>query len=156
MNNCIICKKELELVENNEYQPYGGGEVNFIFSFGSAKFDKSPGTTKYFGYICDECAESFVNQMEERMTDFNGEPFTSGYTLGDDNVFKDLGFDDEESEELAQETVDKILEKAKLGYCPKCGEPGKTRERRPNGNDKCVKGHVYPSNKSVFHKMKPR
>jgi len=31
------------------------------------------------------------------------------------------------------------------GYCPKCGAPGVQRERRLNGNDKCTKGHVYPS-----------
>lgn len=35
------------------------------------------------------------------------------------------------------------------GYCPYCGEPGKTRERRPNGNDKCVNGHVYPSKNAL-------
>ena len=32
-----------------------------------------------------------------------------------------------------------------LGYCPQCGQPGAMRERRPNGNDKCMMGHVYPS-----------
>lgn len=31
------------------------------------------------------------------------------------------------------------------GYCPACGAPGKTRERRPNGNDTCENGHTYPS-----------
>lgn len=31
------------------------------------------------------------------------------------------------------------------GYCPKCGAPGKQRERRPNGNDICENGHEYPS-----------
>lgn len=34
---------------------------------------------------------------------------------------------------------------ALYGYCPKCGESGMWRERRPNGNDKCFAGHVYPS-----------
>ena len=29
--------------------------------------------------------------------------------------------------------------------CPKCGSPGVSRERRPNGNDKCEGGHSYPS-----------
>jgi hypothetical protein len=32
-----------------------------------------------------------------------------------------------------------------IGYCPKCGEPGMIRERRPNGNDQCPNGHSYPS-----------
>jgi hypothetical protein len=31
------------------------------------------------------------------------------------------------------------------GYCPACGAPGKTRERRPNGLDTCENGHTYPS-----------
>lgn len=31
------------------------------------------------------------------------------------------------------------------GRCPVCGEPGKDRERRPNGNDTCPNGHSYPS-----------
>ena len=35
------------------------------------------------------------------------------------------------------------------GYCPHCGAPGKTRERRPNGNDTCENGHVYPSSAAL-------
>lgn len=35
------------------------------------------------------------------------------------------------------------------GFCPTCGCHGKTRERRPNGNDTCALGHVYPSAKAV-------
>ena len=35
---------------------------------------------------------------------------------------------------------------AVYGYCPECGAKGVMRERRPNGNDKCEKGHTYPSN----------
>lgn len=31
------------------------------------------------------------------------------------------------------------------GYCPHCGALGVSRERRPDGNDKCQNGHVYPS-----------
>ncbi len=31
------------------------------------------------------------------------------------------------------------------GFCPKCGKPGVSRERRLNGNDTCEAGHVYPS-----------
>lgn len=29
------------------------------------------------------------------------------------------------------------------GFCPICGEPGTTRERRPNGDDACANGHRY-------------
>lgn len=31
------------------------------------------------------------------------------------------------------------------GWCPMCGAPGISRERRPNGNDTCKSKHVYPS-----------
>jgi hypothetical protein len=31
------------------------------------------------------------------------------------------------------------------GYCPHCGNAGIKRERRPDGNDTCESGHVYPS-----------
>lgn len=35
------------------------------------------------------------------------------------------------------------------GRCPLCGAAGRVRERRPNGNDTCVNGHVYPSASAV-------
>ena len=38
---------------------------------------------------------------------------------------------------------------AVYGYCPKCGAKGVQRERRPDGNDKCVNGHTYPSSKAT-------
>ena len=31
------------------------------------------------------------------------------------------------------------------GFCPTCGHPGVKRERRPDGDDTCEHGHVYPS-----------
>jgi hypothetical protein len=31
------------------------------------------------------------------------------------------------------------------GFCPVCGAPGKSRDRTPNGNDRCENGHVYSS-----------
>jgi hypothetical protein len=34
---------------------------------------------------------------------------------------------------------------APLGFCPKCGAPGISREKRPNGNDTCEHGDIYPS-----------
>lgn len=36
------------------------------------------------------------------------------------------------------------------GFCPHCGAKGKMRERRPDGNDTCEKGHVYPSRSAVY------
>lgn|GEM_PF-5456159 len=35
------------------------------------------------------------------------------------------------------------------GKCPECGADGVSRERRPNGNDTCANGHVYPSISAV-------
>ena len=37
-----------------------------------------------------------------------------------------------------------------IGKCPECGANGKSRERRPNGNDMCENGHVYPSAKAII------
>ena len=34
---------------------------------------------------------------------------------------------------------------APYGFCPRCGATGRSRERRPNGNDRCALGHIYPS-----------
>lgn len=41
------------------------------------------------------------------------------------------------------------LSKLAYGRCPHCGADGKTRERRPDGNDTCANGHVYPSRLAV-------
>lgn len=38
------------------------------------------------------------------------------------------------------------------GYCPQCGAPGIARERRIGGNDRCQKGHDYPSLTAVAEK----
>jgi hypothetical protein len=35
------------------------------------------------------------------------------------------------------------------GICPKCGGNAISRERRPDGNDKCENGHVYPSKDTI-------
>lgn len=35
------------------------------------------------------------------------------------------------------------------GYCYKCGDEVRVRERRPNGNDTCARGHVSPSAKTL-------
>lgn len=36
------------------------------------------------------------------------------------------------------------------GTCPHCGARGISRERRPNGNDRCAQGHIYPSSAAVI------
>ena len=34
---------------------------------------------------------------------------------------------------------------APYGFCPHCAAPGVSRERRPDGNDQCKSGHIYPT-----------
>lgn len=36
------------------------------------------------------------------------------------------------------------------GVCPICKAPGMKRERRPDGNDTCRDGHVYPSKNAIY------
>lgn len=68
MNKCIFCEERLEpSCKDAEFQPYEGGEVRFIFSFGSTKFDKCLGNTVYRGIICDNCALKFVDRMKEEL-----------------------------------------------------------------------------------------
>lgn len=35
------------------------------------------------------------------------------------------------------------------GLCPQCGAPGVSRERRPDGDDKCANGHAYKSGEGM-------
>jgi hypothetical protein len=68
MNKCIFCEEELTLIsKEDKYSPYEGGEVRFIFSFGSTAFDKCIGNTVYSGLICDHCASKFINRMDEEL-----------------------------------------------------------------------------------------
>ncbi|WP_394699908.1 hypothetical protein [uncultured Pseudodesulfovibrio sp.] len=36
------------------------------------------------------------------------------------------------------------------GKCPHCGSKVVSRERRPNGDDRCEKGHVFPSSATII------
>lgn len=67
MNRCIFCEDELINIPNEDSWPYEGGKVQFVFSFGSSKFDKCLGNTIYRGVICDHCASKFVNRMDETL-----------------------------------------------------------------------------------------
>ena len=56
---------------------------------------------------------------------------------------------------MALNSIDKIVlsledqNEYPYGICPHCGAKGVERERRPDGNDRCSQGHVYPSRASV-------
>ena len=68
---CIVCERLLGQALGLGWatmQPSEGGEVQFIFSYGSKKFDNNSGTTTFRGVICDDCAEEFVDKMEESGT----------------------------------------------------------------------------------------
>lgn len=63
---CIICDKPLECAFDDwaTMQPHGGGEVRFVFSYGSKQFDLSMNRTEFIGVICDDCAKNYVDKME--------------------------------------------------------------------------------------------
>lgn len=46
------------------------------------------------------------------------------------------------------EHEDRPTRPAPYGYCPLCGAVGVSRERRPDGDDKCANGHTYKSVKA--------
>jgi hypothetical protein len=39
------------------------------------------------------------------------------------------------------------------GYCPVCLSRGISRERRPDGDDRCEMGHYYPSRAAIRLKL---
>lgn len=57
--------------------------------------------------------------------------------------------------EEARELVKQTAKSMPYGRCPICGKEGVARERRPNGNDTCKEGHVYPSKNSIFGSVIP-
>jgi len=73
---CVLCDKEMEPVNPDSpenLQPYEGGEIRFVFAFGSTKFDKFPGSTHFEGLVCDDCAEPLVKKMKRTGYSMKGE-----------------------------------------------------------------------------------
>lgn len=68
---CIICDVQLypTFYEDGwkHMQPNGGGEVKFIFAYGSM-LDDLPSAI-YSGVICDECANKVIHKMEKLSND---------------------------------------------------------------------------------------
>lgn len=62
---CVFCGRKLRSIFDDwrTYQPDGGGEVQFIFSYGS-RWDTAVETTVFRGVVCDECAEKCMPRME--------------------------------------------------------------------------------------------
>ena len=64
---CLFCDKQLEPACPNAWetrQPWGGGEVKFLFAYGSEKYDLNMSGTVFRAYVCDDCASKFVQKME--------------------------------------------------------------------------------------------
>ena len=86
---------------------------------------------------------------------FNGEGIFKLYTSPRDQSAKIAELEAEIAKLNAiiedMKVVDNVFSKSDLPYgiCPVCGGAGLSRERRPNGNDKCVNGHVYPSREAM-------
>lgn len=55
----------------------------------------------------------------------------------------------EAKEEMARVVQEYELAKNPYGRCPHCGSEVIRRERRPNGDDHCKNGHIYPSKASI-------
>ncbi len=47
--------------------------------------------------------------------------------------------------QLENTPIKSVQDVAPYGYCPTCSDIVLRRERRPDGNDTCKNGHVYPS-----------
>jgi DNA topoisomerase I len=66
-----------------------------------------------------------------------------------------LGLAEEEIGRSMVERAGKGISFHAYGHCPRCGAPGRTRERRRDGNDICCNKHVYPSNSSIACECPP-
>lgn len=78
-NCCFVCKKQLEIFNEEYRQPYEGGEVQINFAFGSRhdqlldfasrddhfkpknKLGQLMASEVITGYICDDCFEDRVD-----------------------------------------------------------------------------------------------
>lgn len=60
-------------------------------------------------------------------------------------------------ESVAREDAAAMGQQFPYGYCPTCGAPGVTRERRPGGDDTCSgnPSHTYPSASAAEQPNKP-
>lgn len=69
---------------------------------------------------------------------------TSGVTMTLKQAIEVCKASNDAREEFVERPSD-----APYGYCPLCGARGMSRERRPNGNDRCDMGHTYPSSEAM-------
>lgn len=84
---CILCDKVMDECMPNSFetrQPYAGGEIQFLFGYGSTKFDDNANGTRFVGMICDNCAEKYVEKMD-RLTENHRE-----FPLPTSKILEDL------------------------------------------------------------------
>ena len=90
---CVLCDKILEEICEGSIertrQPYAGGEIQFLFSYGSTKFDDNINSTVFAGLICDDCAEKYVEKMTRLTENHNKKPPMPppGYTEALEKMF---------------------------------------------------------------------
>lgn len=82
---------------------------------------------------------------------FNGEGVFKLYTTPQPSRIAELEIARLKAIIEDMKVIDNVFGKGELPYgsCPVCHGAGLSRERRPNGNDKCVNGHVYPSREAM-------
>lgn len=72
-------------------------------------------------------------------------------------LYKREGFQDDQLRDRAINELTKAINKSSnldantYGFCPFCGQPGISRERRLNGYDKCKGSHNYPSRNAIYY-----
>lgn len=85
-----------------------------------------------------------INDLEKALEDLSFDCFGAFHTCAPRLEVYNRTFD------VLKDTLDKPDPKppkkdSVYGNCPICGSKGVSRERRLNGNDRCSKGHTYPS-----------
>lgn len=84
-----------------------------------------------------------MTEIDELIQRWKGDSFEVTYK---DRLIKQLIEKIADRDRLARVSLDEIRRQENhYGYCPKCSSPSISRERRINGNDKCDRGHIYPS-----------
>lgn len=96
-------------------------------------------------WVLDVGTEMADNKKQER--------FTLSRLMNEARVIKQRIRREEASLADVERQISELLTSkppgSEYGVCPYCGAPAEWRERRPNGNDKCRNGHVYPSKNAI-------
>jgi len=120
---CVLCDKDLEPVNPDKpeaLQPYEGGEIRFVFAYGSTKFDHFPGSTHFKGLICDDCGEPLVKKMKRTGYDMDGELLKAPDgerwkpTEMSEEVFNALKKELEDMDKEASAALDQLIDESEI------------------------------------------